>query len=846
MAMAMGNAGSGVSLQLEAVNPGRDGAFLEECGYFAVSYPVPGARSVQFCRKGLQFRQICGRNGGRREKIQSSGAMDWIINELYNQHLREEANNALHEAIALLRSSGEKESRIWMEFIHGNSPDFWMNEVTVKQEIELFSGKESVIKLVELREELGFWDRVGSFILWLRQLQEQLTNLRLGVACSKRWKDFQAAYMARIQRILVTDLISRRVCCPASIIYKNFEEQISWRRRSGRRGDDECSDAEKYHVECKVDVISWRERFISATITIEADINRVWEVLTDYERLAEFIPNLIHSARIPCPYPGRIWLLQRGLHTAMYWHIEATVVLDLEEFPHLTDGRSLQFCMVDGDFKKYAGRWLLQAGTRPGTTDLHYEVNVIPRLLLPGVFVEGIIKSDLPVNLRAIAERAEKNQRSVIKYPADGGMSVAAPIHSIVSKVTQSTDTKVTSFVQTDDRKYAQRWDNESVTKIKRVCKSDKQCTVDEVHLRRLSEEDGRFWRVVAAVTIAGSMEDVWNVLTSYETLSEFVPNLSSSKIVSRHGNHARVLQEGCKCLLYMVLHARVVLELQELPPNEITFQQVEGDFDVFSGKWTLESLGAEHTLLRYSVDMKMHNDFLLPREIIEEIVYEDLPENLCAIRARVELGDGCYIAKENVSPPPPPPQVREPADESFKNPKRKPVPGLQTDIKVLERELEGFVAKAGKERVMPVRAELRKNGRVDLEKAIRRFGGFRSIAERLNMSLAYKRRKPRGFWQNSENLKREIQLFQKKLRSDPSRMPSRRTLERAGRYDIARALEKWGGLHEVAKVLNLQTKRKRCLEEPEEGWEDWRPPESGSGSSSINPSPEKTKSPHL
>lgn len=46
-------------------------------------------------------------------------------------------------------------------------------------------------------------------------------------------------------------------------------------------------------VNCEVEAVSWRERHISASVSIEASEARVWEVLTDYERLAEFIPNLI-------------------------------------------------------------------------------------------------------------------------------------------------------------------------------------------------------------------------------------------------------------------------------------------------------------------------------------------------------------------------------------------------------------------------------------------------------------------------------------------------------------------------------------------------------------------------
>jgi ribosome-associated toxin RatA of RatAB toxin-antitoxin module len=77
-------------------------------------------------------------------------------------------------------------------------------------------------------------------------------------------------------------------------------------------------------------------------------------------------------------------------------------------------------------------------------------------------------------------------------------------------------------------------------------------------------------------------------------------------------------MQEGCKGLLYMVLHARVVLGLCEQLEQEISFEQAEGDFDSFHGKWTFEQLGNHHTLLRYSVDMC--RDTLLSEAIMEEV----------------------------------------------------------------------------------------------------------------------------------------------------------------------------------------------------------------------------------
>jgi hypothetical protein len=46
-------------------------------------------------------------------------------------------------------------------------------------------------------------------------------------------------------------------------------------------------------VPCQVEAVSWRERHISASVYIAASEAHVWKVLTDYERLAEFVPNLI-------------------------------------------------------------------------------------------------------------------------------------------------------------------------------------------------------------------------------------------------------------------------------------------------------------------------------------------------------------------------------------------------------------------------------------------------------------------------------------------------------------------------------------------------------------------------
>ncbi|KAH9621385.1 hypothetical protein KSS87_007199 [Heliosperma pusillum] len=608
----------------------------------------------------------------------------------------------------------------------------------------------------------------------------------------------------------------------------------------GRESSEEREFRER-QVNCEVEVVSWRERRIKAEISVNSDVDSVWNALTDYERLADFVPNLVYSGRIPCPYPGRIWLEQRGLQRALYWHIEARVVLDLQEFMNSPNDRELHFSMVDGDFKKFEGKWAVKSKRRSSSTTLSYEVNVIPRFNFPAIFLERIIRSDLPVNLRALACRAECNFEVFQNRPTPDSSTTgnsADPSSKILLDSSVDNDTpmkrlnKGSSTSSQEPLPQAPSELNSNWGIFGNVCRVDRPCQVDEIHLRRfdgLLENGGVHRCVAASITVKAPVRDVWDVLTAYERLPEIVPNLAISKVLSRDNNKVRIVQEGCKGLLYMVLHARVIMELCEQLEEEISFEQVEGDFDSFCGKWQLERLGNHHTLLKYCVESKMRSDTFLSEALMEEVIYEDLPSNLCAIRdyiekrtdtdsadvydeahmdqQRGETGRGIPSTSSSCGSDTGQGAVGIGSNTSASSPTRqkRKVPGLQQDIEVLKSEILTFISDHGQEGFMPMRKQLRVHGRVDIEKAINRMGGFRRIATLMNLSLAYKHRKPKGYWDNLEILQDEITSFQKNWGMDTSYMPSRKAFERAGRYDIARALEKWGGLHEVSRLLSLK-----------------------------------------
>ncbi|KAL8034622.1 hypothetical protein ABFX02_12G040200 [Erythranthe guttata] len=316
-------------------------------------------------------------------------------------------------------------------------------------------------------------------------------------------------------------------------------------------------------VKCEVEVISWRERRIKGEISVDSDVDSVWRALTDYERLADFIPNLVSSGRIPCPHPGRIWLEQRGLQRALYWHIEARVVLDLQEFLISEDDRELRFSMVDGDFKKFEGKWSVKSRNDGlGITSLGYEVNVIPRFNFPAIFLERIIRSDLPVNLHALACRSESNFESPLySHSVESNNNIETELKNDVT----SGDTIVKEkYVKASFGPLSPATNGESNSNwgiFGKTCSLDKPCMVDEVHLRRfdgLLENGGVHRCVVASITIKAPVREVWNILTAYESLPEIVPNLAISKVLSRENNKVRILQcrKGARdCCTWFCMH---------------------------------------------------------------------------------------------------------------------------------------------------------------------------------------------------------------------------------------------------------------------------------------------------
>jgi len=101
----------------------------------------------------------------------------------------------------------------------------------------------------------------------------------------------------------------------------------------------------------------------------------------------------------------------------------------------------------------------------------------------------------------------------------------------------------------------------------------------------------------------------------------------------------------------------------------------------------------------------------------------------------------------------------------------------------------------------MPSITHLRKLGRNDLNRAISvKWGGINKVAERLGYQID---RKPKNYWSEWENLKKEILPICQKLK----RFPTPREMGKNSAV-LRYAIQKFGGTNTVASKLGYVTVR--------------------------------------
>jgi ribosome-associated toxin RatA of RatAB toxin-antitoxin module len=115
------------------------------------------------------------------------------------------------------------------------------------------------------------------------------------------------------------------------------------------------------------------------------------------------------------------------------------------------------------------------------------------------------------------------------------------------------------------------------------------------------AERQGDSVEVRARATVAATPALVWEVLTDYDRLAQFIPGILKSAVRQRAGNRVVVEQSGEARFLVFSFPIEVRLEVTEGPPDWIVSRAVGGNLRRMSGRYDIMSdAGQKICSLRY------------------------------------------------------------------------------------------------------------------------------------------------------------------------------------------------------------------------------------------------------
>jgi ribosome-associated toxin RatA of RatAB toxin-antitoxin module len=94
---------------------------------------------------------------------------------------------------------------------------------------------------------------------------------------------------------------------------------------------------------------------------------------------------------------------------------------------------------------------------------------------------------------------------------------------------------------------------------------------------------------IFARATIKAPYALIWQTLTDYDHLSEFIPGMVKSHVIERRGSAAIVEQTGKAAILFFSYPIEVVVESLEKPPNFIGIRVLKGNLKQLDGRYRLE-----------------------------------------------------------------------------------------------------------------------------------------------------------------------------------------------------------------------------------------------------------------
>lgn len=205
-------------------------------------------------------------------------------------------------------------------------------------------------------------------------------------------------------RILITPILFIYCSVFITSISLNYNFAAS-ANTIAQKPDVRLSTAEKADLEQGQVILKGEQGNYLGQVVATGNIETAWEVITDYDNFARFLPN-IKLSKVIDQQGDRIVFEQ--VNVVDLWLFKQEFAIQIEAIK--SKPNKVDFQIVDGDLKKLIGRWGIEA-VSPGKILVSHAVEVEPGSDTEKPFFYGVYESSLEETLQAIAQEITKRSK---------------------------------------------------------------------------------------------------------------------------------------------------------------------------------------------------------------------------------------------------------------------------------------------------------------------------------------------------------------------------------------------------------------------------------------------------
>ncbi len=159
-----------------------------------------------------------------------------------------------------------------------------------------------------------------------------------------------------------------------------------------------------------------------------------------------------------------------------------------------------------------------------------------------------------------------------------------------------------------------------------------------QVSVKRVTQDALQMFEVDATGTVQAPLPTVWRILTGYDRMEEFVPDLVSCRVLSRNGNEVIIEQFGTARFLFMSRSIHLIVRATEQPMSSIDIDLISGDMKHYESRWELVPV-PETGGTKVLYTGRMMPNFYVPGILGTNIIRGDIERMMGAVLARLDRG---------------------------------------------------------------------------------------------------------------------------------------------------------------------------------------------------------------